>query len=168
MSRDVDTQAIRTRIETAKAAWSAYTLLVDYENLGDIDLAAQVNPYLAVDIVYLDGEQLDLSDNPLVGDFGSIVIAAGVKEGSGTRGLIQLLDHFRPYLQLKDDIGNVRTKAARMSKAPVPRMGFYFLTMTIPFWSITVAPEPGTPYEEIIDGGAPGSVYGSIADGGSP
>lgn len=140
MTAEATRAAITTEIERAKAAWSAYTLLVDYENLEDINLAQQVQPYVSVDIVFLDGAQLDLGSNPLVADYGSIIIAAGAKEGTGTAPLLKLLDHFRPYLQLRDNLGsNVRTQAGKIQKGQ-SRLGFYYLPMTIPFWVQNVAP----------------------------
>jgi hypothetical protein len=138
-----DQIAIRTEIERAKTAWDAlpgsYPLLIDYENKGQIDLSKVLKGYLVVDIVYRDGDQLDLGDRPLTNDRGQIMLAAGAKDGGGTVEQLKLLDHFRPYLQLRDNLGNVRTHAARRYQ-PTRANGFYYLPMVIGFWSVGVSP----------------------------
>jgi hypothetical protein len=166
MTVESNRQSIVTVIEQAKAAWLDYTLAIDYENRQLLNLADQVDPYLAVDIVYMDGDQLDLGPNPLVCDYGQIVISAGMKEGGGTAKLMALLDHFRPYLQLRDDIGDVRTQAARIHKG-VPRAGFWYVPMSIPFWTIAPAPTIGAgEHSAVMDGGSPSTS--EETDGGSP
>mgnify|MGYP000852429071 FL=1 len=135
-------QAIRTEIERARAAWSAYPLLVDYENREDIDLSKVTEAYLTVDIVYREGQQLSLGLNPLVADRGQIMVAAGAKAGTGTAKQMRLLDHFRPYLQLRDNLGEVRTHAAQAYPGVAAR-GFYFIPMVVGFW--IVAPAPTAP-----------------------
>lgn len=131
--------AIVAEIERAKAAWSAYTLLVDYENKGQIDLSQVTVAYLAVDIVGLDGEQLDLGDSPLTQAGGQIVLAAGAKDGSGTVEQLKLLDHFTPYLQLRDDLAGVRTRVARR-QPPRVAGGFYYLPLIVSWWAVEVSP----------------------------
>jgi hypothetical protein len=137
-------QAIVTEIERARLAWNAvggnYTLLVDYENFNEVDLSSQVNPYLAVDIVFRDTNQLDLGLAPILRDDGQIMLAVGVKEGGGTQEASRLLDFIRPYLQLRTDLLNgVRTHE---SKVQPPRRvaGFYFVPVVIGFWQDAVAP----------------------------
>ncbi len=140
MTYETVRQAIVTETERAKTAWTAYSLLVDYDNKDRIDLESLTTPYVCVDIVWLDGQQMDLGRQPLVTDYGQIVVAAGVKEGGGTNSLLKLLDHFKPYLQLRDNIGaSVRTEAAMLTR-PVTRRGFYFQPMLVPFWVTAQAP----------------------------
>lgn len=135
---------IKTEIERAKAAWNAgghgYQLQVEYDNRTTVDLATLTVPYLMVDISWGDGDQLDIGLNPLVCDYGNIVLAAGVKAGQGTDSLLQLLDHLRPYLQLRNPLGTVKTHAAQLAKMPTERGGFFYWPMTIPFWSVAQAP----------------------------
>jgi hypothetical protein len=144
MSTQLMRQGIVTVIEQARAAWNAgghgYQLLVDYENRNAVDLASQVDPYLAVDIVFRDGEQIDLGDSPVVCDDGQIMLAVGVKEGSGTQKASELLDFIRPYLQLRDDIPNgVRTRVGR-PQPPKTLVGFYYLPLVVGFWRHAQAP----------------------------
>lgn len=137
MSMQNANRAIRTVIEAAKTAWTDYTLKVDYENRDATALADQTNPYLAVDIVWLDGEQLDLGPSPLTEKIGQIVLAVGVKEGAGTDKVLKLLDHLETYLEMKDNIGSgVRTHASVPTKARVFK-GFYYQPLIIPFWMVT-------------------------------
>lgn len=140
MTFDQVRQDIVTEIERAKEAWGLYPLLVDYDNRPAIDLAQQEDPYLMVDILWGEAQQLDLGQNPLVADYGLIALAAGVKEGRGTVGLLKLLSHFRPYLQLRDDLGVVRTKVGTIGARPLEKNGFFYLTLLIPFWTVAQAP----------------------------
>lgn len=132
-------QTIRTEVERARAAWVAYPLLVDYENREDVDLSKVTEAYLAVDIVYREGQQLSLGVSPLVADRGQIMLMAGAKVGTGTAKQMKLLDHFRPYLQLRDNLGEVRTHAAQIYPGRLAR-GFYYIPMVVGFWSVAAAP----------------------------
>lgn len=131
--------AIVAEIERAKTAWTAYALKVDYENKGEIDLTLITTAYVAVDLVGLDGEQLDLGTNPMTQAGGQIVLAAGAKDGTGTVEQLKLLDHFTPYLQLRDDLAGVRTRVARRQPPRVAR-GFYYLPLIVSWWAVEAAP----------------------------
>jgi hypothetical protein len=131
---------IRTEIERAKAAWTAYTLKIEYDNRDSVDLAALTDPYLMVDIVWGDAQQMDIGQRPLVSDYGSIIVAAGCKVGAGKAPLLALLDFFRPYLQLRNPLGTVKTHVAHVDPRPVEKDGYYYQTMTVPFWSQAQAP----------------------------
>lgn len=140
MSTQAGARAIRSVIEAAKAAWTDYTLLVDYDNRDPVDLAALTDPYVCVDILWLDGEQMDMGTSPLTTKYGQIILAAGVKEGAGTDLLLKLLDHMERYLQLRDDIGaSVRTQAASLTK-PRTLKGFYYQPLIVPFWMTVQSP----------------------------
>jgi hypothetical protein len=137
-------QAIVTEIERACAAWNAvgsnYPLVVDYENLNQVDLALQVDPYLAVDIVFRDAYQMDLGLAPTLRDDGQIQVLVGVKEGFGTQEQARLLDFIRPYLQLRSDLPNgVRTYEGKVH-APRRAAGFYYVPLVIGFWRDALAP----------------------------
>lgn len=141
-------QAIRAALEQARADWNAvpgnYALEIEYDNRNTVDRANLQSPYLTVDIVWQDGQQMDLGLNPLVQDLGHIVLAAGVKEGAGSLDLLTLLTFIRPYLQLRDDLGPARTQAAGLQKE-VYHEGFYYQPMLVPFWLVEasgVAPTP--------------------------
>lgn len=137
-------QGIRTVIEQAKTDWNAtpgnYVLQIEYDNRRELDLATLTDPYVMVDVVWHDGQQMDLGSRPLVTDYGSLILASGVKEGGGTFELVRLMEFFRPYLQLRDDIG-VRTHAAALQKQ-VYRDGFCYQPMLIPFWTTAVSASP--------------------------
>lgn len=90
----------------AKAAWAAThageSFAYEPENQPAIDLTKQVKPYVMLDIVYYGGEQLDMSAAPRTGQFGQIIMAVGAKTHSGTRDANLLLDHLRPFFEMKD------------------------------------------------------------------
>jgi hypothetical protein len=132
MSREVAQTDISTAIQAAAAAWPGYTVAVDYENRDFIDFTAQVNPYLAVDIVYYDGQQMDLGAAPLVGIYGQIMLAVCVQTGRGTSDANKLMDYFTSALQLKN-WSLVRTKVARPQRS-VDRLGWHCLVTLVDFW----------------------------------
>jgi hypothetical protein len=138
MSFEADTISIRNEIERARLAWSAYSLVVEYSNKSNLDLAKQLQPYVMADVVWYDGTQLDLGSRPMVQDMGQIILACGVKEGTGSIMAERLRDHFRPYLQLRDNLGNVRTHAAQAQK-PVTVKGFEYYPLVIGFWSVSLS-----------------------------
>lgn len=144
MSYETARQAIVAEIERAKAAWNTAhgaDLKIDYENRKPTDLAglAEGEAYLMVDIEYIDAKQGSLGAQPLLFDYGTIALAAGNKQGSGVKVLNDLLDHFKPYLQLRDGLGPVRTQAAKRARG-VPQLGFYYLPMHVAFWVESIAP----------------------------
>jgi hypothetical protein len=139
MSNEAARNSIATEIERAKTAWTEYTLLVEYPNRDPINLATQTNPFLKVDIVFMDGEQLDLGDRPLTRNWGQIILAAGGKFGTGQVPLLKLLRHFRPYLQLRDNLGSVRTAVAKPQNART-HLGWHYEIESISFWLDEVSP----------------------------
>ena len=133
MTYEANQQAVRTAVEAARAAWADYALVVQYDNAGVVQ-ADTVTPYLAVEMIYLGGDQLDLGKHPLVEDSGQIILTAVVQQGAGSAKCLNLLDHVRTYLELKDNLGAVRTHAAKLQK-PVYPSGLYVLPMIIGFWT---------------------------------
>ena len=138
MSLTSTVQSVMTEVVRAQAAWSAYSLVLSTGNRTLAELAALPNPHLLASVVFYSGDQLDLGPRPLVMDAGQIILAAGVIEGGGEQRLMALLDHFRPYLQLRE-IGNVRTRAAQIQR-PQTKSGVYYLPMVIDFWTVSQAP----------------------------
>jgi len=126
-------QSIVTAVEAAKAAFSAYPLSIEYDNRMIIDHATQVNPYLCVNIRFLDGSQADLSTSPIHRKIGQIHLQAVVKEGDGTAKAYQLLDHFAPRLH-RTTLGGVYTKMASYVRE-MPHLGWVYYPAIIPFWT---------------------------------
>lgn len=140
MSYDQARQDIQTEIERARTAWTAYDLPIETENRDSVNLVDLTTPYIMVDILWGDAQQLDMNPNPLTADYGTILLAAGVKEGNGTRPLLELLEHFRPYLQMRHPLGTVRTHIAKIQDKPLRIKGYYYLLMQVPFWTVQAAP----------------------------
>lgn len=125
-------QSIVTAIEAAKTGNPVTGLIIEYDNRIIVDTQTQTNPYLAVMIMWMRGEQADLSATPLHRMYGQIHLAAVVKEGSGSAAANGLLDWFYPRLQRKS-LGAVRTLMADL--APVkPFQGWQYFPVLIPFW----------------------------------
>lgn len=139
MSYSQAAQDIRTEIERARVAWTDYDLQVEIDNRNEVDLVALQTPYVWVNILWGDAQQLSLGLSPMTADYGTIVLGAGVKEGNGTSGLLPLLEHFKPYLQLRYPLGTVKTRLARIQDKPLQVRGYYHLVMQVPFWVEQVA-----------------------------
>lgn len=131
-------------IERARLAWNAVNgnpvLEVDFENQSVIDLAGKVDPYLMMDVVFRDGEQLDMGDRPLQRLDGQVMLAVGVKEGLGTLAASRVLDFVYPYLQLRSTLANGVQTAQVRPGAPKRANGFYYITAMIYFWRDAQAP----------------------------
>lgn len=131
MNRQLARLDIVTAVQNAAIAWTDYPCVVDYENRDHIDYSAQVNPYAALDIVYLDGRQMDLGQNPLVRVYGQILLAVCVQEGKGTAGANMLSDHFTKALQFQRWL-TVETQVAK-PQPNVYKKGWCCLTTIVPF-----------------------------------
>jgi hypothetical protein len=133
MSREQIRQDIASAIDALKADFpGGYLILIEYDNILLVDTQYQINPYLRVDIKYIDMEQADLSDNPMHRIHGQIILAAGVKEGGGTRAANTILDYFYPKLQRRT-FGIVHTHMATVGP-DVPHLGWLYSPVVIPFW----------------------------------
>jgi hypothetical protein len=126
-------QSIVTAVEAAKVTFTAYPLVIEYDNRMLIDHATQVNPYLCVEIKFLGGAQADLSTNPLHRKIGQIHLQAVVKEGDGTAKAYQLLDHFAPLLQ-RQNLGAIRTQMTTYVRE-ARQKGWVYYPAIVPFWT---------------------------------
>jgi hypothetical protein len=120
--------------QAAKAAWAGppSPLVVSYENVTDLDIERQPSPYVCVDLHLLDSEQLSLGQVVTVADYGQIHIVAHVPENAGSLTARRILDHFRPYFELKT-FTTLRTRTA-MGAASYEKKGWYCLPLIVPFW----------------------------------
>jgi hypothetical protein len=130
---DQHRQSIVTAIEAAKLTFTDYPLVIEYDNRMLVDTATQVNPFLCVDIKFLDGRQADLSSSPIHRKIGQIHLQAVVKEGSGTAKALQLMEHFYQPLQ-RGQFGGVRTHMATFAKEMVFK-GWVYYPAIVPFWT---------------------------------
>lgn len=125
---------IVTASQAALAAWagSPSPLVVTYQNQVLVNVDTQVDPYLCVDIHFLDGRQLSMGATKDLIDYGQVQLVAHAKENSGTLVSQQILDHFRTFLELKS-FSLVRTQAGRGSMSYL-RAGWLCTPLVIPFW----------------------------------
>lgn len=130
-TRESFRQAVVTAVEARKALWSAYTLIVEYDNRILVDTQTQSNPFLCVEIQYLDGEQVDLGGSPNHRVYGQLTVAAAVKEGGGSTLGNNLLEHFYPALHLTT-IDGARMWGAKPEKTR-PHRGWIYFPVSIPF-----------------------------------
>ena len=130
---DQHRQSIVTAIEAAKATFTDYPLVIEYDNRVIVDTAAQINPFLCVSIKFLDGWQADLADNPIHRKIGQVHLQAAAKAGSGSAKALQLVEHFYQALQRKT-LGGVRTQMARFAKEQ-PDKGWVYYPALVPFWT---------------------------------
>lgn len=134
MSLDLIRTDIVTAIEARKTTFSGgYTLVIEYDNVLLVDTRTQTNPFLSVEVKFIQGEQADLSDAPLQRVYGQVLLSAAVPEGSGSSKALKLLDHFAAGLQRKT-LGTVRTHVSSPSQMR-PHLGWAYFTVSLPFWS---------------------------------
>jgi hypothetical protein len=114
MSLETAELAVAARAEVARAAWAgAFALKLQLSNRNLVDLSVQQDPYVCVEVAWLDGFQADLNPKPVIRSVGQIVISAMVKENAGFADGARLRDHFIPYFERKDTgLGPLRTRAA--------------------------------------------------------
>lgn len=132
MTQPVARQQIAAAVEAARLAWPTYNLLVESENRTMVDHATQVEPYAAVDVIFDDAEQADMSHKPLQRVMGVIHLAVCVKEGQGTAKCDLVMAHMAKALSFKI-MPLVKTKVARPQR-PVSRKGWYCQLTLIDFW----------------------------------
>ena len=134
MSLDAIRVAVVTAVESAKATFAGgYPLVIEYDNKIVVDTKTQVNPFLCVRTLMLDGFQVDISNNPLQRVTGQIHLGAAIPKGDGSAKALQLLDHFGPRLHRKT-LGVVRTLMSEPGK-PVEHEDWVYYTLLVPFWS---------------------------------
>jgi hypothetical protein len=135
MTFDSARVALYTKIEALRAAWSAYTLLVEYDNRRTVDPALQTKPYLTVTIDYKDGFQRDISAQPGYRRLGVIRLQAIVKEGMGRREADELLEYLYPALHMSNAMSPLRTRGAiPLTAVPDLARNLVAYPVSIPFW----------------------------------
>lgn len=126
--------AIVTAIEALRLTYAADTsLVVEYDNRIAVDPALQVNPYLAVQIKFIDGFQVEIANNPLHRLVGQVYLVAWVKENTGSSKANLMLEHFYKGLQRKQ-FGAVRLRMAVPTKQ-VKVLDWVGFPVILPFWT---------------------------------
>lgn len=124
-------QQIVAEVKNLKGFFTGHTLNIEYDNRDTVNMLTQRDPFLCVEIMYIGGQQADLSNKPVHRIIGMLVLTAKTREGMGSSGGYKLLEHFYPNLQHRV-IGNVRLGMAKFSK---PRLvgGWWGVSAMIPF-----------------------------------
>jgi hypothetical protein len=115
-------------------SWSAAHpgMPVRYENRMAVDLGKEIDPFITCEILFNDGEQLGMGDNPGVRYEGAIYLSVWVKEDSGTAEALTYLGELATLFQMAV-FGGVKTRACR----PLPgrvQAGWYVLSLRVPMW----------------------------------
>jgi hypothetical protein len=122
-------------VEAARALWPGpvpATLKADYENRRLVDLDRQTEPYISVDIHFVNGSQISLGSTKVVEEHGQLHLLVCAPVNSGTRISKQIMDHFVPYLEL-ENFSLARTHAAK-AQACYEKLGWYITPLVVPFW----------------------------------
>lgn len=134
MSLETIRVALVTAVEALRPSFSqGYTLLVEYDNVLLVDTRVQTNPFLGVEVKFISGEQIGITNVPLQRVYGILTLSAAVPAGSGSSKAFKLLDHFATGLQRKA-FGSVRTHISSPTHT-VPHLGWNYYTVAVPFWS---------------------------------
>jgi len=123
--------AIFARIDTG---WSAAypTEPAEYENRRTVDRNAHPGPFLAVEVVFADGEQAELGTDPMIRYPGAIYCVVYVRPGAGTATGLARQGYLATLLGVKQ-FGGVNTLAPK----PVPGHdvpGWYRHILRVPFF----------------------------------
>lgn len=136
---------LAARLEAARAAWTAYPLLIDPENRTLVDVGSpEANlPFICWEIDWKGGGQASLGRDPLMVQYGQLAVAAKVKEGAGTAKSLELLEHVVPFIELQD-LPTVRTMGAELMPS-VTKSGWHYQPLLVTFWvhRISARPAPG-------------------------
>lgn len=118
-------------VDVLQKTYEAGNLKVEYDNRDNIDMRTQRDPFLCAEVMFIGGQQADLSNKPVHRILGMLVLTAKTREGMGSAGGYKLLEHFYPNLQWRV-IGNVRLEVAEFSR---PRLvgGWWGFSAMIPF-----------------------------------
>lgn len=90
MDFDAAREAVYVRLKTHMDANHPATL-VGYENRNQIDLATQKAPFVTVELVWNDGEQVSMGETPRARLRGAVWLAVHEKEGAGVAATNALL-----------------------------------------------------------------------------
>lgn len=134
---------IATAISAIAAAWltaKGSTLLVEDDNRKSVDVASSAAsaPFLSWQMMFRGGGQMSLGKDPLARTLGQVFLTTKVKEGSGARKSLELLDFAYPYLSGKNftvvelDVGETYDA--------VTRQGFYCIPAVFNFKVNYIAP----------------------------
>lgn len=118
--------------EAARVAWTSWSLAVSYENQTVLDVPTAEQAYVCLEIHQLDSEQAELAAQPLVKEWGQVLIVVHAPHNTGSRQAKLLLDHFRPFFELKN-FSLVRTRTARGGPSYTSK-GWECWPMVVPFW----------------------------------
>ena len=124
-------QQIVAEVEALRATYAGCPLEIEYDNRDNIDMQNQRDPFLCVEVMYIGGQQADLSNKPVHRIPGMLVLTAKTRDGMGSAAGYKLLEHFYPNLQWRV-IGNVRLEMSEFSR---PRLvgGWWGVSTLIPF-----------------------------------
>lgn len=123
--------AVYARLKATMAA-SYPTVPVIYENRVSVDLDDHPGPVVTCQMAYADGEQVSMSQAPIVRYRGAIYLTAECKQGQGTAAALTMLGVLAGAFKTAS-FGGVVTKAPR----PLPGAedkGWYVLTLRVPFY----------------------------------
>jgi hypothetical protein len=128
-------QAVMTVVQQIVTDHTAYPLVVETPNRDVVDQAAQVNPYLAIAVKPLTGEQAEIGIAPLSRMDGQIQISAVVKDGAGVADAEALLDFVLPYFHLQN-LATVQCQAAHAVGGREVK-GWWYESAIVPYYYFT-------------------------------
>ncbi len=129
--------AVNTAIEATRATFTDYSLAVDYENRHIVNPDALDNPYLCVELKFVDSGQRDLNPIRTQRVLGFVILTVKCKVGAGTSGALKLLEHMYKPLHCRK-LGAANMEVAKLVPGREVK-GFWCQSIMIPFWLDTQA-----------------------------
>lgn len=132
MSFELARVDVEAAVQAGLAAWAGPALPLVFQNRTTLDVDRQTNPYLCVDIHFMDGEQLSMGSPAVLADYGQVHLVVHAPAKSGLLASARILDHFRRYIELKAFV-TIRTRAAKGASV-YTKDGWQCLPLIVPFW----------------------------------
>jgi hypothetical protein len=123
--------AIHGRLETYMNASYAGTK-VQYTNREMIDFATHKAPFVACDILWVDGQQASMEFEPIVRRLGAVWFHVGVKMGAGTAGALSMLSAITKQFEIQS-FGGLVTQAGQ-PLGGFERNGWWYERVRVPFY----------------------------------
>lgn len=115
------------------AAYTDFELKAEYDNRDSVDLVNQKDPFVAVEVVFSDGWQADLSAKPIHRILGNLILTVKCRQGSGSAQAYSVLSHLYTNLQHRIVDGNIRVSMAKFAGKPTLVGGWWNVSVILPF-----------------------------------
>ena len=120
-------------VATHLATFEDFPLVAEFVNRTTVDMTKQREPFVAVEVVFADGWQADLSNKPVHTITGFLILTAKTRDGGGSTQGYKILGHLYTNVQHKILGGLVRVGMSSFGGRPKPVDGWWNVSVVLPF-----------------------------------